>query len=117
MFEPPQSDDLPIEVDVHQTRKLMDDSTPLLLLDCRETFEAEICQIDGALLIPMMETPNRLAELEPYRDQLIVVYCHHGMRSLQVAQWLRDQGFGRCQSMSGGIAAWSQLIDPSVPTY
>lgn len=87
----------------------------LALLDCREADEAAYCRIDGALHIPMTEIPARLAELQPQAD--IVVYCHHGVRSLHVAHFLRNQGFSRTRSMSGGIDAWSIEIDPSVPRY
>ncbi len=88
-----------------------------LLLDCRTADEYAVAHIDGSRLIPMQELPARLAELESWRDKPIVVHCHHGMRSLKVAQWLREQGFSFAQSMTGGIDAWSAEIDPAVPRY
>ena len=88
-----------------------------LLLDCRTPEEHATASIAGATLIPMQEIPQRVAELEAWRTQPIVVHCHHGMRSLQVVQWLRKQGFAQAQSMSGGIDAWSKEIDPSVGQY
>ena len=94
-----------------------DTSTRPLLLDCRTPEEYAIAKIDGAVLIPMQELPARLAELESWRDKPIVVHCHHGMRCLKVAQWLREQGFSFAQSMTGGIDAWSAEIDPAVPRY
>ncbi|HQU46751.1 MAG TPA: rhodanese-like domain-containing protein, partial [Pirellulales bacterium] len=60
---------------------------------------------------------QRVSELEPHRGRAIVVHCHHGGRSLRVAQWLRQQGFAAAQSMSGGIDAWAAEIDPDVPRY
>ncbi|MFL6301081.1 MAG: rhodanese-like domain-containing protein [Terriglobales bacterium] len=86
------------------------------LLDCREPWEHQTARIEGALLIPMNEIPARAhQELDP--DAHIVVYCHHGVRSLNVTNWLRQQGFEKVQSMRGGIDAWSRSVDPKVPTY
>jgi rhodanese-related sulfurtransferase len=65
----------------------------------------------------MQELPERLNEIEAWRLRRIVVHCHHGIRSLRVTNWLRQQGFEQAQSMRGGIAAWSNDVDPSVPTY
>ena len=86
------------------------------LLDCREPWEHQIARIEGAVLMPMNEIPARAhQELDP--DAHIVVYCHHGVRSLNVTNWLRQQGFEKVQSMRGGIDAWSRTIDPTVPVY
>lgn len=112
-------DDAPLEIDVATAADLLRrpaDSRPLLL-DCRTPEEHTLARIDGGVLIPMQELPGRIGELAALRDQQIIVHCHHGMRSLRVAQWLRDQGFGRATSMAGGIDAWSGQIDPSVPRY
>lgn len=89
----------------------------LILLDCREPHEFETARIDGAMLVPMGEIPARLQELSEHADDRVVVYCHHGQRSLQVAMFLREQGFEDVWSMAGGIDAWSRGIDPSVPRY
>jgi len=87
-----------------------------LLLDVREPWEYQTASIPGGLLIPMGEVASRAhSELDP--DAPIVVMCHHGARSLNVALWLRDQGFPNAQSLSGGIDAWSRSIDPSIPRY
>jgi rhodanese-related sulfurtransferase len=88
-----------------------------LLLDCRTADEHATARIEGSVLIPMQEISGRLAELEAWRDKPIVVHCHHGMRSLRVAKWLREQGFPLAQSMQGGIDAWSTDVDPAVPRY
>ena len=87
------------------------------LLDCRTPEEFAIAKIDGAVLIPMQEIAERLAELEPWRDKPIIVHCHHGVRSLRVTHWLREKGFSFAQSMTGGIEAWSLEVDPAVPRY
>ena len=86
------------------------------LLDCREPWEHQTARIEGALLMPMNEVPARAHhELDP--EAHIVVYCHHGVRSLNVTNWLRQQGFEKVQSMRGGIDAWSREIDPKIPVY
>lgn len=89
----------------------------LLLLDCRTPEEHATARIAGSVLIPMQELPDRIGELEAARQATIIVHCHHGMRSLKVARWLRGQGFSRACSMQGGIEAWSIEIDPAVPRY
>lgn len=99
-------------------KKLLDDGRRVMLLDCREPHENAFCRIEGSHLIPMNTIPARLASLEAAAEEsLIVVYCHHGMRSLSVVNWLRGQGVEQCQSMSGGIEQWSLEIDPRVPRY
>ena len=86
------------------------------LLDVREPWEYELAAIPGSRLIPMGEIPGRaLQELE--EESPILVLCHHGMRSLSVAAWLRQQGFEKAQSIRGGIHAWSNFIDPTIRCY
>ncbi|MFM8378622.1 MAG: rhodanese-like domain-containing protein [Planctomycetia bacterium] len=92
-------------------------SDAILLLDCRTPEEHATAKIAGSLLLPMQELPERVVEIEAWRDKPIIVHCHHGMRSLRVAKWLREQGFTLAQSMQGGIDAWSTDVDPSVPRY
>ena len=108
---------LPLEIDVQSVKQLRDQNRPFLLLDCRSPAEHEYAAIDGSKLIPMDELSERISELEPNRDEIIVVYCHVGGRSMMVMQWLREMGFSKVQSMAGGIDAWSQDIDESVPRY
>lgn len=86
------------------------------LIDVREPWEFATAQIEGSVLIPMGEVPARAhQELDP--EELLVVLCHHGMRSMNVTVWLRNQGFERVQSLRGGIDAWSAEVDPTVPRY
>jgi rhodanese-related sulfurtransferase len=106
-----------IEIDVQAVAAMQAADEPFLLLDCREPDEHAIARIRGAVLIPMRTIPERLAELEPYRDRRIVVHCHHGVRSLRVARFLRERGFAVAQSMAGGIEAWALEIDPLTPRY
>lgn len=86
-----------------------------VLLDVREDAELAICKIDGALHIPMGEIPER-AEALP-RDQNLIVLCHHGMRSLNVCQYLEARGFTNTINMAGGIHAWSVEVDTEMTRY
>lgn len=114
---PPLENTPPIEIDVESVKNLIDSQADFLLIDCRQPDEHQFCRIESAKLIPMNETPSRVEELEPHRESQIVVHCHHGGRSMQVVQWLRSQGFSGAQNMTGGIEAWSQIVDPEVPRY
>lgn len=94
-----------------------------VVLDVREHWELQTASVkeDGFRLlhIPMRDVPVRLAELKAAlgTDQPIACLCHHGMRSLQVATYLTQNGFGDIVNLQGGIHAWSQQVDPSVPVY
>jgi rhodanese-related sulfurtransferase len=107
--------DLPIEITPSEVKTLMGAGQPLRLIDVREPEEHSICRIEGAELIPMRTIPTRVNEL--HDEMPLVVFCHHGVRSLSVVDWLRRQGVTNCQSMAGGIDLWSVQIDPSVPRY
>ena len=109
--------DLPLETDCRAVQTGLARATDFLLLDCREQDEWDQVHISGARLIPMGQLAARVAELEPYRGADIAVHCHHGGRSLRVANWLRAQGFHRAQSMAGGIDRWAVEIDPTLPRY
>ncbi|GAA4419844.1 hypothetical protein GCM10023155_00680 [Bremerella cremea] len=108
---------LPIETTCLDVNNLQKENADFLLLDCREQNEFDLVRIEGSTLIPMSELQDRVGELEPHRQRHIVVHCHHGGRSMRVTQWLRQQGFPKVQNMAGGINAWAQDIDPSMPTY
>jgi rhodanese-related sulfurtransferase len=107
----------PIEISVTQVQALRQAGGDFLLLDCREDQEFAIAQIDNAVQIPMGSLPERIGEIESYRERPIVVHCHHGGRSLRVTHWLRNQGFANVRNMTGGIDAWSETIDSSVARY
>ena len=109
---------LPAEVTPQEVKRRVDAGAAVHLIDCREPHEFQIARIEGAELIPMRGIPAELGALESRSQQgTLIVYCHHGVRSMRVVQWLREQGIEACQSMSGGIDAWSIAIDPSVPRY
>ena len=106
----------PLEMTAREVKDRLDRGEPLKLLDVREPFEHEQARIEGAELVPMRTVPKHLEALRA-EARPIVVLCHHGMRSLQVVQWLRQQGIGDCTSMAGGIDAWSLEVDPTVGRY
>lgn len=109
---------LPFEISAAEVKARLDAGEKLALIDVREPFEHAIASIQGSELIPMNTVPARLAELDGLAGgATLIVFCHHGMRSLNVVNWLRGQGVAACQSMSGGIDAWSTLIDYQVPRY
>lgn len=95
---------------------MRDASQPqLLLLDVREAWEFDTCHIAGAQLIPMNAIPARYTELN--QDMPIVCICHHGVRSMQVAHFLENNGFPHIINLTGGVHAWAQQVDASMPTY
>jgi rhodanese-related sulfurtransferase len=87
----------------------------LFLLDVREPNEYEYGHIANSILIPLNQIPNRLSELDP--EQEIVIICHHGMRSQQAANYLAQSGFKNISNLTGGIDAWSCNCDSSVRRY
>lgn len=87
------------------------------LIDCREADELTICQIPGNEWFPLGSFPTAGERLTADRGRGIVVYCHHGMRSLRAASFLRAQGVEKAYSMRGGIEAWAEIIDPTTARY
>ena len=106
-----------MEIDCQSVKAKLDAGDDFLFVDCREQQEYDHVRIEGATLIPMSEIPNRLAELESHKDGDIVIHCHHGGRSLNVANWLKRNGFANPLSMAGGIDVWAQEIDTSLVRY
>ena len=88
---------------------------PPLLLDVREPWEYERCHIEGSQLIPMRQIPEAAAQLDPVQE--IVVICHHGIRSRQVAYYLEREGFTNLINLEGGVEAWAQDVDQSMQRY
>ena len=107
-----------METSPGEVKAKLDAGEKVRLLDVREAFEFELARIEGAELIPMNTVPAALQKLDAMADNdSLIVYCHHGVRSLTVVNWLREQGVEACQSMSGGIDQWSLEIDSAVPRY
>lgn len=90
---------------------------PPLLLDVRGADEHAFVALPKSVLIPLNELPTRWKELETSKAHPILVYCHHGMRSLRAALFLRQCGFTAVENLDGGIDAWSLDVDPSVARY
>lgn len=87
----------------------------LQLVDVREVWEFNTASIRGSVLIPMGEVASRVAEIDNEAD--VIVICHHGGRSMQVAAFLEREGFSRVHNLTGGVDAWARTIDPLMPTY
>ena len=104
---------------IHPTdvKAKLDAGEPVLLVDVRQPEEHAHCRIAGSVLIPLGELTGRVGELDPPDGATVVVYCHHGVRSLNGATFLAQAGLPNVVSMAGGIEAWSTLVDPTVPRY
>ena len=98
-----------------QVKQLLDIKPQTILLDVREKWELEICQIASSLHIPMQNIPDSLEELDSERE--IVVICHHGARSMQVASFLEQSGFSNIINLAGGVDAWAETVDPEMQRY
>lgn len=85
------------------------------LIDVREPWEYQICRIEGSELMPMHSLAERIGELDPASS--IVFVCHHGGRSMQVAQFLARQGFENVYNLTGGVDAWARQVDLAMPKY
>ena len=105
------------EVAASQVAARREQGESLLLLDVREADEVERASIADTMWIPLGSLPERLGELEAWREAPVVVHCHHGGRSAQACEMLLERGFRRVENMSGGIEAWSLTVDASVPRY
>lgn len=106
---------IPPAIDVATLEDWRREGQPHLLVDVREQNEWDHCHIEGALLMPLRSVPARKDDLDA--ATVIVVMCHHGGRSAQAVHFLRSQGFDGATNLSGGIDAWSRLVDPAVPRY
>jgi rhodanese-related sulfurtransferase len=107
------------EMPVAELKRRIDRGDPLVLLDVREPDERAYCAIAaGGLHVPLREVPGRLAAIRAAAASTpLVVYCHHGARSMMAAAWLAAQGIGPVYNLDAGIDAWSVKIDPAVPRY
>lgn len=109
-----------MEIDVQSAaalREAGDGQERVRWVDCREADEWQICHIEGAELVPLSRIPEQASLMWPDPKQRIVVYCHHGVRSMRATQWLRAQGYHRAQSLRGGIDHWADLLDPQMKKY
>ncbi len=104
-----------LEITVHELQAKRNAAEDLVLLDVREAEEVALVQLPHSVHIPMGDIPGRLHELDPEAE--IVVYCHHGVRSLRVAHFLHQHDFERAVSLAGGIDAWATAIEPGMARY
>jgi rhodanese-related sulfurtransferase len=102
------------QIQPSELKRMLDAEQPVLLLDVREPQEHEFCALPGSVLIPLGELVSRVEEVPA--DTPVVVYCHHGVRSLSGAAILRRAGI-EAASLAGGIDRWSLTVDASVPRY
>ena len=99
-----------------QLKDLMNDpEAEIIIVDVREDWELERCTIEDSLHIPMGTIPDSLHQLE--FNLPIIVYCHHGLRSMQVANFLTEKGYIHVLNLEGGINAWAQEVEPKMATY
>jgi len=103
------------EITAHELREEWQRNPALVVVDVREPHEYEIAHIDGAVLMPLGELPDRLGELDGHHE--IVTHCHHGARSLKALEILKAAGFSKVRSLRGGIDAWAVNVDPALPRY
>ena len=107
----PVSDDMTVE----ELSRLVKEGKAPFILDVRNPEEFQICRIAGSTLLPLPELPQRFRELDKSRP--MVVHCKSGMRSQKAIAFLRQQGFTQLRNLKGGILAWAERIDPSLPRY
>lgn len=102
-------------ITVQELKQKLDQGEPVVLIDVREPWEYNIAKIAGAQLIPLGTLATEYKKLDPNVE--IVIHCKMGMRSMDATQFLLQQGFTNVKNLTGGIVAWSQQVDPSVPLY
>ncbi|OYW74880.1 MAG: hypothetical protein B7Z37_15870 [Verrucomicrobia bacterium 12-59-8] len=109
----------PLEIGPTDVSHLMDrpGGRTFRLIDCREESEWQICRLPNAQLVPLSRFGELVPQMFTNAQEHIIIYCHHGMRSLRAAQFLRQHGILHAQSMRGGIDAWSDMVDPATPRY
>jgi rhodanese-related sulfurtransferase len=109
---------VPLELSPREVELRLSRGDRLVLIDVREPEEFAVTRIDGAELVPMRSVPAEIERLKRLTDDAgLVILCHHGVRSLQITSWLRQQGLDNCSSLAGGIDRWSREVHPTVPRY
>ncbi|MEE2975580.1 MAG: molybdopterin-synthase adenylyltransferase MoeB [Thermodesulfobacteriota bacterium] len=104
-----------VEINVEDLKQIVESKQKITLLDVREPGEYEICNLDNSTLIPLGDLTSRVHELDTADD--IIVYCHHGMRSLQATRILKGMGYSKVRNLAGGIDAWAAKFDDKMPRY
>ena len=104
-----------MKITPEELKSILETGKQVVIIDVREPAEYAICHLRESKLIPMRELPNRTKELDS--NNFLVLYCHHGIRSLQATSWLKRNGFKNVKSLEGGIDAWAKTIDPTMKCY
>ena len=107
----------PIEIRPRNLATHIENGRAIRLLDVRQPWECKIAQLADSVVIPLNELPARAAEIGTESGSLLVIYCHHGVRSLSATEYLRGLGHVDVCSLAGGIDAWSCEVDPTLPRY
>ena len=108
---------LPLEITAAELAGALQADTPPVVIDVREPWEFEICAIPGACLWPLASLSSHIDDLQDLEDKDVVTVCHHGVRSLKAALWLRSQGVKTARSLRGGIDQWARTVDFSMQVY
>lgn len=103
------------EISAEELKSKLDNGERITLIDVREMDEYKICHLEQAKLILLRQLPKHLNEID--KNQLTILYCHHGMRSAQAVMWLNQNGFANVVSLRGGIDEWAQKIEPEMERY
>jgi rhodanese-related sulfurtransferase len=106
-----------VQLAATELAKKLHSASPPHLLDVREEWEHRLVSLPGSKLIPLAQIPFRADEIESWKDEEVVVYCHHGVRSLMAIGALRTIGFKHLKNLAGGIDAWSLEAENSTPRY
>jgi rhodanese-related sulfurtransferase len=108
---------MPHEITPRELAKQIENGQSVHLVDVRQVWENQIAKLPGSQLIPLNELPTRAFEIPSDSATLLVLYCHHGIRSMSAAECLQRLGHANVRSLAGGIDAWSCEVDPTVPRY
>ena len=106
---------MPQDISPQELHTRLGQSPRPVLLDVRDEWETRLCRLPNAMHIPVEEIEFRAEELHPEAE--IVVYCHHGIRSAAVADYLRSRGFAKAVNLAGGLDQWARTVDPSMTRY
>ena len=105
------------EISARDLAKLIENGQSIRLIDVRQVWENQLAKLPDSLLIPLNDLPMRAGEIPLETSTVVVVFCHHGVRSKSAAEYLRRLGHGNVCALRGGIDAWSCEVDPAVPRY
>jgi|ERR1019366_7979110 adenylyltransferase/sulfurtransferase len=106
-----------LEITPRDLAQELENGHSVRLIDVRQPWENQLAKLPGNCLIPLNDLPHRASEIPPESTTIVVVYCHHGVRSMSAADYLLRLGYHNVRSLAGGIDAWSCEVDPAVPRY